>query len=386
MEQTPEEARTNGPSSPPALRLLFWEMTARCNLACVHCRRLDTPEPAAADEFDTAAALEFVDQAAACGRPLLVLSGGEPLLRPDLFEIVAHAVKRKLPVSLATNGTLIDEATADGIAASEIRRVAVSLDGPDAETHDAFRGLPGSLEAALAGCRRLRRRGVSLQFNCTVTGHNLDKRREIHETAVREGADALHFFVLVPVGCGLKLPEEKRLSAVQVEEFLNWTADLSLESPLHLKVTCAPQYFRIRRQKGLPPAAAHPGRSPHGSAAGTSRRSAGKDRAMLEAVTRGCLAGSGICFVSHQGDVFPCGYLPLCAGNVRKKPLREIWATAGLFQKLRDPSRLTGKCGVCGYKQTCFGCRARALAVFGDEMAADPYCAYTPPKRRGDRK
>ncbi|HEY3320684.1 MAG TPA: radical SAM protein [Planctomycetota bacterium] len=378
----------------PPLFLVFWELTARCNLTCRHCRRLDVDN--AADLFSTADALNVVDQVADCGNPILVLSGGEPLMRKDVFEIARHGVQRGLIVSLATNGTLVDDAMADKIAAAGIRRVSISIDGVDAKTHDEFRGLPGSLEMALNGFRRLKARGVSMQINCTMTNRNIAQREAFYDLATREGADALHFFVLVPVGCGLEIAESHRLNADQVEDFLQWLADRSVDSSMHVKATCAPQYFRILNQKGLmkgrgkPPMhhqapahhaqAGHPGGHPGGHPQGAG----GIDPAVMarmQAMTRGCLAGTGVCFISNRGEVFPCGYLPLIAGNVKETPLREIWTSSKVFGQFRDPELLEGKCGDCGFRVVCAGCRARALGVYGNSLAEDPYCSYKPPPR-----
>jgi radical SAM protein with 4Fe4S-binding SPASM domain len=319
-------------------------------------------------------AKDFVDQVAECGKPLLILSGGEPLLRKDIFQIAEHAVARNLTVSLATNGTLIDDAMALRIQAAGIRRVAISVDGSDAATHDAFRGLPGSFDSALTGLRRVRERGVETQLNCSVTNHNVHQRRQVFDLAVREQVAALHFFVLVPVGCGLEIAESHRLDAGQVEEFLSWLVTQTVTSPLHLKATCAPQYFRIRAQKGVPKqASGHPG-----AAGGHPGNAPGSH--LLAAETRGCLAGQSVCFVSHEGEVFPCGYLPMCAGSVRKQRLKQIWEQSAVFAQFRGMEQLGGKCGFCEYRGACAGCRARALGHSGNVWASDPYCAYRPTK------
>ena len=369
------QSEYHSPPKPPTLRLVFWETTARCNLTCRHCRRLDALDTEGVDTYDTNAALDFVEQVAECGRPLLILSGGEPLLRKDIFRIAEHAVAQGLTVSLATNGTLIDEEMANRIQAAGIRRVAISVDGGDAATHDAFRGLPGSFERALAGLRLIHQRGVETQLNCSVTSHNVHQRKQVFDMAVREQVSALHFFVLVPVGCGLEIAESHRLDSGQVEDFLSWLVDLTTTSPIHLKATCAPQYFRIRKQKGLqkqpPPHTAgvedHPGGHP-----GTQ---------LLSAETRGCLAGQAICFVSHEGDVFPCGYLPMCAGSIRKERLKQIWEESEIFAQFRGMDNLGGKCGYCEFRDACAGCRARALGHSGNVWASDPYCAYRPAKK-----
>jgi radical SAM protein with 4Fe4S-binding SPASM domain len=273
-------------------------------------------------------------------------------------------------VSLATNGTLVDDATADRILGSGIARVAISIDGADASTHDDFRRQPGALAAALAGYRRLRRRGMSMQINCTISKHNRHQVERLYEMALELGADALHLFMLVPVGCGVTIADTNMLPAEEYERVLEWMVDRTLEGRIQLKATCAPHYFRIAAQKrkaagrsGRPGGA--PGGHPHADAA-------------LSASTKGCLAGTGVCFVSHKGDVFPCGYLPVSAGSVRQKPFREIWETSPVFARLRDDDGLGGKCGACEYRRLCMGCRARAYYETGDFMDEEPYCVYLP--------
>jgi radical SAM protein with 4Fe4S-binding SPASM domain len=409
------------PSAPP-LRLVFWELTARCNLRCRHCRRLETPGPEGTDELDTPAALALVDQVAETGRPILVLSGGEPLLRDDVFAIARRGTERGLTVALATNGTLVDDGCAARLAEAGVARVAVSVDGADTPTHDAFRGIPGALDGALAGLRRLRARGLNVQLNCTIARHNLGQREALYELALREGVAALHFFVLVPVGCGLELAARERLSAEQVEDFLRWLAGKAQASPVHLKATCAPQYFRVRRQMGggraplslegrgaggqgaeplslprgggeqrqhpspypLPPQfeisnlRSRPGEGEQRQPLTLPSPPGGGGEKELEAETRGCLAGTGICFVSHRGEVFPCGYLPLKAGDARVQRLCDIWEHSPVFAALRDGRNLRGKCAACEFRAVCFGCRARAYGASGDVWAEDPYCAYQP--------
>ncbi len=351
---------------PDQLRLLFWETTAACNLSCRHCRRLDLAAGGLAPgDLDTAACLKLVDQLASFARPILVLSGGEPLLRPDLFRIAARAREQGLPVALATNGTLIGPALARQIVDSGVRRVSISLDGATAAVHDAFRGLPGSFERALEGFQHLCALGMSLQVNCTVARHNQHQLEEVHALAKRIGAEALHFFMLVPVGCGVELSASQQLEPRRYEEILGWIYDRQQQDPaLQLKATCAPHYFRILHQRG-------------GSRGGASADG-------MHTLTRGCLAGSAVCFVSHTGEVFPCGYLPVSAGNVRREHLREIWNTAEVFRVLRDAASLTGKCGLCEYRKVCMGCRARAFGETGDYLAEEPYCIYRPRGLRVD--
>ncbi|HEY3376849.1 MAG TPA: radical SAM protein [Armatimonadota bacterium] len=351
-----------GQQSSDALRVLFWELTARCNLQCRHCRA-EAHGETAQGELSTDEVLRIARTIRQDADPILVLTGGEPLTRPDFFRIAEWCVSLFTRVALATNGTLIDEPMAQRIAATGIQRVSVSLDGSSPAIHDHFRGVPGSFDAALRGIAALREAGVSVQINATVTRHNADDLPEILNLTQRVGADAFHVFMLVPVGCGAELDESQRLTPAQSETLLHWLCAQSqaLQDRLQIKATCAPQYMRIMReqaaQQGMPLPA--PG---HG----------------LHTVTRGCLAGSGVCFIGRHGDVQPCGYLPISVGNVRETPLQDIWQQSTLFTALRDPERLTGKCGACEYRTVCQGCRARAFALTGDYLREEPDCPYQP--------
>lgn len=348
------------------LRLVFWELTARCNLACRHCRA-EALDHFAAGELTTAEIIKVAGDIRAAGDPIIILTGGEPLVRKDFFEIAGKCCGLFTRVALATNGTLLDDDLARRIKACGIQRVSVSLDGATAATHDAFRRMPGSYQDALRGMDALRRAGLSLQVNVTLARHNFAEAADILDLALKHGAEAFHVFALVPVGCGAELGPELRLSPAQLEEILKWLFDraLELKGRLQIKATCAPQYYRIMRQVA--------------NARGLEVRS---ERKGLGALTRGCLAGSQVCFISRIGDVQPCGYLPLKVGNVREKPFGEIWNEAELFQALRDPERLKGKCGVCGYRKICEGCRARAFAETKDFLAEDPDCSYIPNEKQ----
>jgi heme b synthase len=328
------------------LRLIFWETTNRCNLSCLHCRAEASPV-ASPEELTTVEMKKFVDAVAAFAKPILVLTGGEPLYRKDIFEIARYATDKGLRVALATNGTLIDAAVARKIKESGVMRVSISLDGATPENHDNFRMQKGSFYQALEGFQHLKKVGVSLQINTTVTTHNVDELPAIYNLVKSLGAEAFHLFLLVPVGCGLKIAREKTISPSRYEEVLNWFCQKERLGEMELKATCAPHYARISKQRG-----------------------------------KGCLAASAVCFVSYRGDVQPCGYLPLPAGNIRRQNFEDIWTKSELFAKLRDPSQLKGKCGDCEYRVVCEGCRARAYAESGDYLEAEPYCTYIPQKRK----
>jgi len=352
------------------LRLVFWELTARCNLKCQHCRA-EAQDSFAAGELTTGEILRTAREIREDADPIMVLTGGEPLIRPDFFDIAEGCVKLFTRATLATNGTLIDDALAREIVKVGIKRVSISFDGASAATHDAFRGMAGSFDAALRGFDALKRAGMSLQANVTITRHNEAEIEDILTMMLERGADALHVFMLVPVGCGAEISEDKRLAPERSEQILKWLFEKSLElrGRIHLKATCAPMYFRIVRQ-----AARHKGTALPTSGDG------------MQAVTRGCLAGSGVCFLSRTGEVQPCGYLPIVVGNVRERKLGEIWRDSEVFASLRDPRLLTGKCGVCGYRWVCQGCRARAYAKTGDFQAEEPDCPYVPSRLNAGRQ
>jgi heme b synthase len=367
---------------PPPLRLLFWETTTGCNLACIHCRRLEVSEELSKLDLSTEQSLAMIRSLPETGRPILVFSGGEPLKRPDIFELAAAATAVGLPTALATNGTMVDAGMAEKIVAAGFRRVSISFDGPDAPTHDIFRGA-GAFEKSIAGFKALRHAGMSMQINTTIAKHNFRKLDETYRLALDLGADALHTFMLVPVGCGMTLDPSVMLSAQEYEQTLNWVYDRSLEGKLHLKATCAPHYFRIMRQRAKADGRPMPTRHGHGGGE-QGGHPGGHPGSDMTAMTKGCLAGQAVCFVSHTGEVFPCGYLPVSSGNIKDKPLPVIWRDSAIFADLRGGSELGGKCGCCEYHIVCMGCRARAFSETGDYMAEEPNCSFVSARAGGN--
>lgn len=363
----------------PSPRLIFWETTAGCNLRCIHCRRVTVADQLTPQDLSTEDAFRLIDQIAAVGKPVFVLSGGEPLFRPDIFDIAPYATDAGLPVALATNGTLIDDAVAERIKASGVKRVSISFDGADAATHDVFRGLPGSFEAAIRGFRALRAVGLPVQINTTVAKHNQAQLEAMVQLAKDLDAVGLHLFLLVPVGCGMQIADEQMISAREYERVLNWLYDVEQSEPgLQLKATCAPHYFRVMRlrraedrRKGIL----------RDLPASHDRQLYGHPNGQMHAATKGCLAGTGVCFVSHRGGIFPCGYLPVEAGSIHRQVFGDIWQNSPLFTELRDPEQLEGKCGICQFKSLCSGCRARAYGITGNYLAEEPFCAYEPQTR-----
>lgn len=345
------------PDVVPTPRIVFWETTGACNLRCVHCRRewsKAPPNELTTEEVKT----RLIDAVAdAQWHSILVFSGGEPLMRPDLYELIDYTSKRGLIPAVATNATLITDDIAKRLADLGVSRVSVSLDGPCAESHDVFRGLPGSFDDAIRGIKALRNANVAVQINVTFTKANREEAPAMLDLVQALDACALHVFLLVPVGCGVDLPEDIRLEAAEVEQLLIYFDTQATERDLEIRATCAPQAQRIKRQrqrtrerKGLPP-----GRG-------------------LAPSSKGCLAGGGILFVDAVGKVFPCGYLPVQVGDIREQPLAEILATSEVLTSLRDTSLLEGRCHGCEFASVCGGCRARSYGTTGGLFGEEPSC------------
>ena len=373
----------------PSLRLVFWETTKACNLTCRHCRAVPQ-KTLGPTELTTRRAFDLIDDIAKVARPVMVLSGGEPLFRPDLFDICEYGVASGFRMALATNGTLVTGLVAAKIADTGFSRVAISLDGAVPETHDRFRGLPGSHALALSGLRHLRDEGVSVQINSSIAKHNVAELPALLDLALEIGADALHLFMLVPVGCGLEITAAEMLGADEYERVLHWFDEQSKSCPIDLKATCAPHYYRIRAQRiegersrgDMTSTFIAPGTKAKAAPAFTTHTPPGHTGhghgQPLSAMTRGCLAGTSVCFVSNEGAVYPCGYLPVSAGDTRRQSFADIWSDSPVFRELRDPDALEGKCGPCRYQALCGGCRARAYAATGSFLAEEPFCSYQP--------
>jgi AdoMet-dependent heme synthase len=357
---------------PHRLRIVAWEITRTCNLFCEHCRASAKNE-VYPGELSTDDCFKIVDGIKRAGSPILILSGGEPLLRPDVFDIGKYAAASGLRVVMGTNGTLIDDAVAAKIKAVPISRISVSLDFPDVARQDKFRGFTGAFEAAVAGIEAAKRAGIEVQINCTVTRMNVNSLGDLVDMAIKLGAVAFHPFMLVPTGRGKGLAE-KELSPEEYESALKWICakQKELGEKLLFKPTDAPHYYRIARQCG--PAV---GGQPSGH---TADHPVGLSGYEMDSMTRGCLAGISYCFISHVGKVFGCGYLDVEAGDTKQNEFVEIWENSPLFLKLRDLGNLNGKCGYCEFKRICGGCRARSYEVTGDYLAAEPYCVYQPVK------
>lgn len=344
----------------PDLRLIAWEITRSCNLLCAHCRA-SAQGGCYEGELSTDEAFRLVDEVLKVGKPIIILTGGEPLMRPDVYEIGKYAVGKGLKVVMGTNGTLVSGEAAGRLKEIPISRIAISLDFPTPELQDSFRRKQGAFDAAMAGIANARRAGIEVQINSTLTKLNVPYLPDLLTLAVEAGAIAFHPFLLVPTGRGKGL-ESVELSPRQYEETLSWIYDKQVElgDKLFFKPTDAPHYMRIVKQ----------------------RNRAGAPEKKLQGgghtITRGCLAGIGFCFISHRGDVQGCGYLDVKAGNIREQPFSRIWHESAVFNSLRDLAGVKGKCGICEYKRICGGCRARAYEATGDYLEAEPYCIYQP--------
>jgi heme b synthase len=357
MQMSGEAARTP--------RLVAWEATRACDLACVHCRAVAHPVPDPR-QLSTDEAFRLVDDVAAFQQPvILIITGGDPLKREDVFEVAARATRAGLRVVMSPSGTQVTAATVSRLKAAGVQRISVSLDGSTAELHDGFRQVPGAFAAATESLAYAREGGLPFQINTTVTQHNRHDLAGMLRRAVELGAVTWDLFMLVPTGRGRVQME---ITPEAYEETLHFVYQASQTAPIQVKMTCAPHYKRLqlqerKRQGGRPAPGGHAqGHPAHGFA-------------------RGCMAGYGFCFVSHIGEVGGCGYLPLLAGNVRQSSLVEVYRESPLFRALRDPDLLQGRCGACEYRALCGGCRARALGATGNYLEEEPFCTYQPQSR-----
>jgi heme b synthase len=357
----PTKTTVLSPSVPP-LRLVAWELTRSCNLACAHCRASAESGPYP-NELSTERSLELLSDIASFSSPIIILTGGEPLLRDDIFTIARGGTDLGLRMVLATNGTLLKPETVRRLIEAGIQRISISIDGKDERSHDELRGVEGAFSGALFGIENARSEHLSFQINTTITKRNMAELSEIESLVERLGADAHHLFLLVPTGRGAQMADDS-LGAREYEEVLGRIYRYEMSAPYPVKVTCAPQYMRIRRETAAREGTVIP-ESGHGFAAST----------------RGCLGGISFLFISHDGTTQPCGYLEVTGGNITRTPIRDIWERADVFCRLRDHSLLGGKCGVCEHVDICGGCRARALFQYGDYLAQEPLCPYVPRKK-----
>ena len=324
--------------------IVSWNTTNACNMYCDHCYR--DAGCKAEEELSTAEAKTLLEQIARAGFKIMIFSGGEPLMRPDIVELVAYAASLGLRPVFGTNGTLITLEMAQKLKAAGAMGMGISLDSMDREKHNAFRKFPGAWEGAVQGMRNCRAAGLPFKIHTTVMEWNNHELEALTDFAVAEGAVAHHFFFLVPTGRA-KTIEAESLRAEAYEDTLTRIMKKQQEVDIELKPTCAPQFLRIAAQMGM------------------------KTR-----FRRGCLAGTAYCIISPRGKVQPCAYLNMELGDVRQTPFDEIWKNSEVLNKLRT-LEYSGGCGSCEYKRACGGCRARAAYYHeGDYMAEEPWCLY----------
>ena len=356
--------------------LVIWEVTQACDLACVHCRASAQSERHPA-ELSTEQGFRLLDEIRSFGEPLMVFTGGDPLKRPDLYDLIRYSVKIGLRTNVTPSATpLLTREAIFKLKEAGLVRLGISLDGSTPEIHDAFRGLPGAWERTIQAIEWANEAGIPIQVHSTISRHNAHDLDNLCALFERLAIVMWNVFFLVPVGRG-QLGD--LLSGEEFEQVFGKIYELSHRVNFQIKTTEAMHYRRYLLQHNLEerkighghPRAAVPAYEPGAPTADAQTRTASW-------ATRRVNDGKGFLFVSHVGNVYPSGFLPIHAGNIRETPLSEIYRNASIFKSLRDTSKLEGKCGACEYKEICGGSRARAYAVTGDPLAAEPCCIYQP--------
>lgn len=346
------------------LKWLAWEMTRRCNLSCVHCRSSSEMEVSQHPDFSTAQAYQTLDDIAEFAHPVIVLSGGEPLLREDVFDIASYGTKKGFRMCLATNGTMVNDEVCQKIKQSGIKIVSLSLDGSTAKTHDQFRGQPGAFEETMQAAKYFKAHGIKFLINSSFTKQNQHDIANCFHLAKQLGAQAWYLFMVIPTGRGEKLMKEL-ISPKDYQEILDWHYKMEQsEDALLVRPTCAPHYYRVRFEHEKKAKVHQKARSLTFSPGGS----------------KGCLAGQTIALIDVDGRLLPCSYLPLSAGNVYQESFQKVWEESQLLNQLRDFSSYQGRCGDCEYIKICGGCRARAYMMNGDYLAEEPFCDHQPIK------
>jgi len=346
---------------------IAWEVTRACAYACVHCRAdaMHTPDP---NELNTEEAMHLIDRLAEFGSPILVFTGGDPMMRRDLHELIAYATQKGLRCSLTPTATALPTtARLEKVRDAGVRRIALSLDAPNAEIHDHFRQVPGSWQRTMDILRRAQAIGISVQVNTTVAKHNVDILADMIPFLQEVGAVQWSLFFLVPTG---RAQASNMISPEEHERTFNWLYDLSKNAPFDIKSTAAPMYRRVAIERK---------RAEQSDGTPVTFQGAGFQYADgLNRPTRGVNDGNGFLFISHVGDIQPSGFLPLTAGNVRTDDVIDIYRHSQLFTDLRTPDKIKGRCGVCEYRDVCGGQRGRAYGITGDYLESDPACIYIP--------
>ncbi|MFO7830412.1 MAG: radical SAM protein [Desulfuromonadaceae bacterium] len=344
---------------------IAWESTRRCNLSCVHCRCSSDMEAAAGD-FTTEEAYKMIDDICEVSKPVLVLSGGEPLMRPDLFDIAQYGTDKGLRMCIATNGTLVTDEICAKMKEADIKMVSLSLDGSTAEIHDNFRQCEGAFDGVIRAAETFRRNGIKFLINSSFTKRNQHDIAGTFHLAKELGATAWYMFMIVPTGRGEDIMSEL-VDKDDYEDILAWHFEQEKnEDDILMRPTCAPHYYRIAPQMAKSQGVDYQRRSLSFSTGGG----------------KGCIAAQSICLIDCFGNLKPCSYFHSSVGNIKQIPFKELWFNSKVFNELRDFSKYKGKCGECEYINVCGGCRARADAVHGDYMAEEPFCNYIPARTR----
>jgi heme b synthase len=349
-----------------APKWIAWEITRRCNLRCVHCRSASEMEVKGHPDFPTSEAFRIIDDIVSYAKPVVVLSGGEPLKSEDVFEIAKYGTERGLRMCLATNGTLVTDETCEKIKSSGIRIVSLSLDGSEEKVHDDFRSQKGAFAGTINAARLFKKHGIEFIINSSFTKRNEEEIPKVYRLAKELGATAWYMFMIVPTGRGEEIMNEL-ISKESYEDILDWHFDMeSEEEEMLVRPTCAPHYYRVVLQQSKKKGSKFKKRTLKFSTGGA----------------KGCIAGQLICLIDVDGNVLPCSYFPKPAGNIREQSFKTIWEESELFRELRDFKKYKGKCGSCEYINVCGGCRARAYSVYGDYLEEEPFCSYIPVKMR----
>ncbi|MEK7880849.1 MAG: heme b synthase [Deltaproteobacteria bacterium] len=340
-------------------RLIAWELTRSCNLNCIHCRAAARFGPYS-NELTTEECIKFLDDVKSFSDPIMIMTGGEPMLRDDIWDLARHGTDIGLRMVMAPCGFLVTIETAQKMKDSGIQRVSFSIDGATKETHDNFRRVEGAFDSVMKAIESCKAVGMDFQVNTTVSKHNLHELPQILDLVIKLGAKAHHPFLLVPTGRGADL-KDLEISPEDYEKTLTWFYEKRDKVPLQFKPTCAPHYYRIFRQKE------------HEKGVSVTPETHGMD-----AMSKGCMGGQTFAFVSHRGKVQICGFLEEECGDIRKEPFSVIWNTSKVFKQMRAWDDYKGRCGYCEYRSVCGGCRARAFAFSGDYMEEEPFCTYEP--------
>ncbi|WP_070119782.1 TIGR04053 family radical SAM/SPASM domain-containing protein [Bacillus marinisedimentorum] len=360
--------------------IVIWELTRACELKCLHCRaeaqyRRDPRELS----FEEGKAM--IDEIYEMDNPMLVFSGGDPLMREDVYELADYAIKKGIRVSMTPSAT--PNVTKEAIEKAKevgLSRWAFSLDGPTAEVHDSFRGFSGSFDLTMKSIEYLHELDIPVQINTTISRYNIDYLEEMADLVEKLGTVLWSVFFLVPVGRG---QEKDMISPVEHEKVFNWLYRLSKRVSFDIKTTAAQHFRRVVIQNKM--------REEH-----DTKGDIHYENALLNGMTgtidglgrapKGVNDGNGFVFISHIGDVYPSGLLPIKGGNVREQGLADIYRNSDLFKSLRNPDLYKGKCGVCEFRRVCGGSRSRAYAITGDYLESEPFCTYIPKALREKAK